>query len=39
MVNGVALDTYFASTPVAIDGIMKAFRVIELKVILFFCNS
>lgn len=29
MVNGVALDTYFASTPVAIDGIKKAFRVIE----------
>lgn len=29
MVNGVALDTYFASTPVAVDVATKALRVID----------
>ncbi len=28
MVNGIALDAYFASTPAAIDAINKSFRVI-----------
>lgn len=28
-VNGVAVDTYFSTTPVAVDTAMKAFRVID----------